>query len=68
MLRSELDMMGFHVTWWIRFRVSQAVVFCQFLAKDRTEKPFAMSYIKLMNNNGTTLSDTVHDLLVYRVS
>jgi len=37
-------------------------------ARDRNEKPFAVSYIKLMNDDGTTLSDAIHDLLVYRVS
>ena len=27
-----------------------------------------MSFIRLMNDDGTTLSDTVHDLLMFRVS
>ncbi|XP_059352590.1 dedicator of cytokinesis protein 1-like isoform X2 [Daphnia carinata] len=36
-------------------------------AKDRTEKPFALSYVKLMQDNGTTLMDTQHELLVYKV-
>lgn len=36
-------------------------------AKDRTEKPFALSYVKLMQDNGTTLMDTQHELLVYRL-
>jgi hypothetical protein len=39
------------------------------LDKDRSEKPFAMSFIKLINpKNGTTLMDTDHNLLVYKVS
>ncbi len=38
-----------------------------FPAKDRQEKPFAMSFVKLMQDNGVTISDTDHDLLVYKV-
>ncbi|XP_028968827.1 dedicator of cytokinesis protein 1 [Galendromus occidentalis] len=36
-------------------------------AKDRTEKPFGMSFVKLMQPNGTTLNDEIHDLLIYRI-
>ncbi|XP_076395116.1 dedicator of cytokinesis protein myoblast city isoform X3 [Megachile rotundata] len=36
-------------------------------AKDKSERPFALSYVKLMQRNGTTLQDIQHELLVYKL-
>ncbi|KAK7079345.1 Dedicator of cytokinesis protein 2 [Halocaridina rubra] len=35
--------------------------------KDKNEKPFAMSFVKLMQDNGTTLNNTEHELIVYKI-
>lgn len=35
--------------------------------KDRSEKPFALSYVRLMQSNGTTLPQEKHQLAVYKI-
>ena len=43
--------------------------FCNydFSAKDKSERPFAMSFVKLLNEDCTTLQDCIHELTVYKV-
>ncbi|KAJ0170985.1 hypothetical protein K1T71_013757, partial [Dendrolimus kikuchii] len=36
-------------------------------AKDRAEKHFALSYLRLMQREGTTTPDTTHNLCVYKI-
>ncbi|XP_054707947.1 dedicator of cytokinesis protein 1-like [Uloborus diversus] len=36
-------------------------------AKDRAEKAFAVSFVKLMQDNGTTLKNEMHELLIYKI-
>lgn len=36
-------------------------------AKDRNEKPFGLSYVRLMQANGTTLKHEHHQLIVYKI-
>lgn len=36
-------------------------------AKDRSEKPFGLAYVRLMNDDGTTLQHKRHQLALYKI-
>ncbi|CAL1526733.1 unnamed protein product [Lymnaea stagnalis] len=59
-ISTEVEFKGLHLKFLFRHKSSTE-------AKDRSEKPFAMSFVRLLNDNGTTLEDMVHELLVYKI-
>lgn len=56
-------------TWLLsNFLSSSCISFSLPTAKDKSEKIFALCFVKLMRYDGTTLRDGEHDLIVYKVN